>query len=103
MPRGRFSRDHAVTAGRGCPPAIHFLSTVDVAFGAKPLGVWILRRQLLAATHRAAPFSDAFTSKVQNYFAADHNPFMVKSGDPMALPRWKIRCSLVAAISALRR
>ena len=81
------------------PPAIHFLSTVMVAFGANLSVFWILSANSWLQTPAGGTFTEGHF-QVQNYFAAINNPFMVKSVLHMALATVETSMLVVAAISA---
>ena len=81
------------------PPAIHFLSTVMVAFGANLSVFWILSANSWLQTPAGGTFTEGHF-QVQNYFTAINNPFMVKSVLHMALATVETSMLVVAAISA---
>ena len=80
------------------PPAIHFLSTVMVAFGANLSVFWILSANSWLQTPSGGSFSDGYFH-VQNYFAAINNPFMVRSVLHMSLATVETSMLVVAAVS----
>ncbi|MEB3265346.1 MAG: cytochrome ubiquinol oxidase subunit I [Cyanobacteriota bacterium] len=80
------------------PPAIHFLATVMVAFGANLSVFWILSANSWLQTPAGGTFADGHFH-VQNYFAAINNPFMLRSVLHMSLATVETSMLVVAAVS----
>jgi cytochrome d ubiquinol oxidase subunit I len=80
------------------PPAIHFLATVMVAFGANLSVFWILSANSWLQTPAGGSFSEGHFH-VQNYFAAINNPFMLRSVLHMSLATVETSMLVVASVS----
>jgi cytochrome d ubiquinol oxidase subunit I len=80
------------------PPAIHFLATVMVAFGANLSVFWILSANSWLQTPAGGTFNDGHFH-VQNYFSAINNPFMLRSVLHMSLATVETSMLVVAAVS----
>jgi len=99
MPRGRFSRDHAVRLDAGAAGPTHFLSTVMCLRRQTSRCSGSPQRQLLCRPPSGGPPLPMVTSQVQELFCCINNPFMVKSVIHMAWPRLESSMLVVAAIS----
>jgi cytochrome d ubiquinol oxidase subunit I len=81
------------------PPAVHWLSTILVAFGANLSTFWILTANSWLQTPAGGVFVDG-KFIVQDYFQAIANPFMVKSFLHMFFATFETSLFVIGGISA---